>query len=114
MSAIIHLLFIGNELVPGRHGDIDTAPVRISFEMRVIRLLDCDVAAVDVIAKLLESLSILENEIVNLVRFFQTPIRYLNRQLHNYLNTTVVGAMEGAKISFLHSTFRSAVMSGSG
>ena len=67
--------------------------------MGVIRLLDRDIAAVDMIAKLLESCCIIQNEIVNLVRFFQTPIRYLNRQLHNYLDTTVVVAIEGAKIS---------------
>lgn len=82
MGAVIHLLFIRNQLVPGRHGHIDTAPVRIAFVMRVIGLLDRYIAAVDVIAKFLESCCIIQNEIVNLVRFFQTPIRYLNRQLH--------------------------------
>jgi hypothetical protein len=114
VSAVIHLLFIGNQLVPGRHGQIDTAPVRISFVVRVIRLLDRDIAAVDVIAKLLEASCIFQNEIVNVVRFFQTPIRYLNRQLHSYLDTTVVVAIEGAKISIPSPVFKSAVMSGNG
>jgi hypothetical protein len=29
-----------------------------------------------------------ENEIVDLVRFFQTPVRDFNRQLHDSLDTT--------------------------
>ena len=65
--------------------------------MGVIGLLDCDIAAVDVITKSLESFCIIQNEIVDLVRFFQTPIRYLNRQLHNYLDTTALLAVEGTK-----------------
>jgi len=84
MSAVIHLLFIDHQLVTRRHSYVDTAAVRISFVMGVIGLLDGDIAAVNVIAKFLESCGIIQNEIVNLVSFFQTSIRYLNRQLHNY------------------------------
>jgi hypothetical protein len=51
--------------------------------MRVIRLLDGHIAAVDVVAKFFEPCGVIQNEIVDLVRFFQTPIRYLNRQLHD-------------------------------
>ena len=97
VSAVIHLLFIGHKLVPRRHGHVDPAPVWIPFVMVVIGLLDCDIAAVDVITKSLESFCIIQNEIVDLVRFFQTPIRYLNRQLHNYLDTTALFAVEGTK-----------------
>ena len=97
VSAVIHLLFIGHKFVPGRYGHVDPAPVWISFVMVVIGLLDCDIAAVDVITKFLESFCIIQNEIVDLVRFFQTPIRYLNRQLHNYLDTTALLAVEGTK-----------------
>jgi hypothetical protein len=82
VSTVIHLLFIGHELMPRRHGHVDSAPVWIPFVMIVIGLLDCDIAAVDVITKSLESFCIIQNEIVDLVRFFQTPIQYLNRQLH--------------------------------
>jgi hypothetical protein len=103
VSSIIHLPFIGHQLVPWRHGDVDAAPVWISFMMVVIGLLDCDIAAVDVITKSLESLCIIQNYIVDLVRFFQTPVRYLNRQLHNYLDTRAVIAFEGTKNS--RSTF---------
>jgi hypothetical protein len=97
VSAVIHLPFIGHKLVPRRHGHVNPAPVWISFVMVVIGLLDCDIAAVNVITKSLESFCIIQNEIVDLVRFFQTPIRYLNRQLHNYLDTTALLAVEGTK-----------------
>ena len=83
VSAVIHLLFIGHKLVAWRHGHVDTAPVWIAFVMVVIGLLDCDIAAVNVITKSLESFRIIQDNIVDLVRFFQTPIRDLNRQLHD-------------------------------
>ena len=51
--------------------------------MGVIGLLDGYVAAVDVIAKFFESRCIIQNEVVDLVGFFQTPVRDLNRQLHD-------------------------------
>ena len=75
VSAVVHLSFIGHKLVPRRHGHVDPAPVWIPFVMVVIGLLDCDIAAVDVITKSLESCCIIQNESVDLVRFFQTPIR---------------------------------------
>ena len=113
VSTVIHLPFIGHQLVPRRHGDVDTAPVGISFMMGVIGLLNGNVTAVDVIAKSLESCCILQNEIVGLVRFFQTPIGYLNRQLHNYLDTTALLAVEGTKIS-TRIRFKFAAMNGNG
>ena len=74
VSTVIHLPFIGHKLVPGRHGHVDPAPVWIPFVMVVIGLLDCDIAAVNVITKSLESFCIIQDETVDLVRFFQTPI----------------------------------------
>ena len=90
VDAIIHLLFIRNQLVPGRHGHIDAAPVGISFLVSVISLLDGYVTAVDVIAKSLKAAGIIQNEIFDLVRFFQTTVGDLNGQLHNYLDITVL------------------------
>ncbi len=83
MRAVVRLPFISNDLVATRHSHIDAAPVRISFMMRVIGLLDGHVAAVDVIAKFFQSRCIFQNEIVDLVGFFQTPVRYFKRQLHS-------------------------------
>jgi hypothetical protein len=114
VSAVIHLLFIGHKLVPGRYGHVDPAPVWIPFVMVVIGLLDGDIAAVDVITKSLEPFCIIQNEIVDLVRFFQTPIRYLNRQLHNYLDNTAVFAVEGTKNLGTSIPFKSAAKIGNG
>ena len=83
VGAVVHLFFIRNELVPRRDRNVDTAPVRITFLMRMIGLLDGHVAAVDVVAKSFKSRCIIENEIIDLVRFFQTPLGDLNRQLHD-------------------------------
>jgi hypothetical protein len=55
VSTVIHLPFICHQLVPRRHGHVDSAPVWISLVMIVIGLLDCDIAAVNVITKSLES-----------------------------------------------------------
>jgi len=103
VSAVVHLPFIGHKLVARRHRHVDPASVWVPFLMGVIGLLDSDIAAVDVITKSLESFCIIQNEIVDMVRFFQTPIRYLNRQLHNYLDTTALLAVEGTKnLPFRH------------
>ena len=83
VGTVIHLPFIGYKLVARRHGHINATPIWIAFVMVVIGLFDCDIAAVNVITKSLKSLCVIQNDIVDLVRFFQTPIRYLNRQLHN-------------------------------
>src|SRR5207247_4615137 len=50
----------------------------------------------------------------NLVRFLETPIRYINRHLHNYLNTTAFVAVEGTKIWIHHQSFKFAAASGNG
>jgi len=97
VSTVIHLSFVGHKLVPRRNGHVDPAPVWIAFVMVVIGLLDCHIAPVDVITKSLESFCIIQNKTVDLVRFFQTPVRYLNRQLHNYLDIRALLAVEGTK-----------------
>jgi hypothetical protein len=86
VCAIVHLPLVNDELMAPGHSHINTAPVWISFLMRVVGLLNGHIAAVDVVAKFFQSRSIIQNEIVDLVRFFQTPIRDLNRQLHDYLD----------------------------
>ena len=83
VRAVVHLLFISDKLMATRHRHINPAPVRISLLVRVICLFDGHIAAVDVVAKFLEPCGVIQNEIVDLVRFFQTPIRDLNRQLHD-------------------------------
>jgi hypothetical protein len=85
VRTVVRLPLIGNQLVSTRHSHIDATPVRITFLMGVIGLLDGHIAAIDVVAKFFESRCIIQNEIVDLVRFFQTPIRDLNRQLHDLI-----------------------------
>jgi hypothetical protein len=49
------------------HGDIDPATIRISFLMGVIRLLNGDVASVDMIAKFVETGGVSHHQIVELI-----------------------------------------------
>src|SRR6266536_2239467 len=57
--------------------------IRISFLMSMIGLLDRDVATVDVVAKFFEPGRVIQNEIVDLVCFFEATISDFNRQLHD-------------------------------
>jgi hypothetical protein len=98
VRAIVHLPFVSNEFVTPRHSHIDAAPVRIAFLMGVIGLLNGHIAAVDVVAKFFQSCRIFQNEIVDLVRLFQTPIRDLNRQLHIQLDINELPCVEGTKM----------------
>ena len=83
VGAVVRLPFIGDQLVASRHGHVDAAAVWIPLVMGVIGLLDGYVAAVDVVAKFFKSRCIIQNKVVDLVGFFQTPVRDLNRQLHD-------------------------------
>jgi hypothetical protein len=83
VRAVVHPPLVGDQLMAPRHSHIDPASVGIPFLMRVIGLLDGHIAAVDMVAKFFQPRRIIQNEIVDLVRFFQTPIRDLNRQLHD-------------------------------
>ena len=67
MRAVIHLLFSGNQFVPWSHRHIDADVIRITLLVRVVSLLDGHVAAVDVIAKFVESRCIFQNEVVDLL-----------------------------------------------
>lgn len=82
VRAVVHLPLVSDQLVASRHGHIDPAPAGVSLVMGVIGLLDGHVTAVDVVAKFFQSRCIFQNEIVNQVGFFQTPVRDFNRQLH--------------------------------
>ena len=82
VGAVVHLLFIGDELMAAGNGHIDAATIGISFLVGVIGLLDRDVATVDVVAEFLEPGRVIQNEIVDLVCFFEATISDFNRQLH--------------------------------
>ena len=50
-----------------RDRHVDAATVGIAFVVGLVRLLDRDVAAVDVVAKFFEARCVIQNEIVDLV-----------------------------------------------
>ena len=82
VGAVVHSLFVGDQFVPGRNGDVDPDPERISFLMGVVRLLDGNVAAVDVVAEFLEARRLIHDELINVVGFhdaFKTMERELRR-----------------------------------
>ena len=54
VPAIVGLFLIGHQLMAAGNRYIDANPERVSFVMRVVRLLDGDVAPVDVVAKFLK------------------------------------------------------------
>ena len=83
VRAVVFLLFVGDELVTARNSDIYANPELISFVMGVVRLFDRHIAAVNVVAKFFQPCRFFKHEIVDLVRFFQTPISDFNRQLHD-------------------------------
>ena len=82
VRAVIHLLFVGDELVAGRDCDIDAHSKLIPFLMRVVGLLDGHVTSIDVIAEFFEPGRFLQNELVHLLRFLQAAIGYVYWSLH--------------------------------
>ena len=88
VRAVVHLLLVAHQLVTRPHRHIDSTAIRITFVMSVVGLLDCDVAAVNVIAKFFQPRCIIQNEIVDVLRFFQAAIGDVDGQLHNYLDIT--------------------------
>ena len=79
VRAVINLFFFRNQFVSGRDSDINPHSELVSFFVSMIRLLDRDVAAADVIAETVESRGLAVNEFLELVRFLDTPIRYSDR-----------------------------------
>ena len=88
VRAVVLLLFIGHEFVTARNSHIDAHAVLISFVMSVVWLFDRHITAVNVIAKFFQPRCIIQNEIVDVLRFFQAAIGDVDGQLHNYLDIT--------------------------
>ena len=74
VRAVVHASFIGDQLMTGRDGDIDPDPVGISFLMSVVRLLNGDVATVDVVAEFFQARGFLEDDLVDGVGFIDAPV----------------------------------------
>jgi hypothetical protein len=76
---VLGLLFFRDKLVAWRHGHVDANPEWISGMLRMIGMLDDDIAAADVIAKPIESRGFGANVIIKLVCFFDAAIRDFDR-----------------------------------
>jgi len=83
VRAVVHLLFVGDELVTRRDGDIDAHPELVSFLMRMIGLLDGDITSVDMVAEFFEPGRFLQNELVELFRLIDPTIGYIYWPLHS-------------------------------
>jgi hypothetical protein len=82
VRAIILLLLFGYQLMPARDRHIDPDAKIVPLLMGMIRLLDRDIASVDVVAKLFQPTSVLEHEVIDFLRFFQTTVSDLYSLLH--------------------------------
>jgi hypothetical protein len=80
---LMHLVrgrfFIRDQLVAGRDGNIDADAKGIARMLRVIGMLENDIATADVIAKAIETRGFAADECVELVRFLDSTIRNDNR-----------------------------------
>ena len=86
VRAIVELLFITHQFVPRWNRHINSHPKRISFLMRMVRLLDGDITSADVIAKTIQSRCFRENQLLNFFRFLQTAVGDVYRQLHDSMD----------------------------
>ena len=68
------LFFVGHQLVAGRDGHVDPDAEWIALMLRVIGMLDDDVAATDVVTEPIQARRLVANELVELVGFLDAPI----------------------------------------
>ncbi len=83
VRAAVHLLFVGDEFVARRHCDIDTHSKLVSFVMRMIGLLDCNVTSIDVIAEFFKPGRFLQNKLVDLLGLLDPTIGNVDWPLHS-------------------------------
>jgi hypothetical protein len=67
VRAVVLLLLVAHQLVARSDGNVDPATIWITFVMSSVGLLDRHVAAVNVIAKFVESRGVTHDEIVDLL-----------------------------------------------
>jgi hypothetical protein len=89
VGAIVHLLFVRDELVTRWNRHIDPHPELVPFLMGMIGLLDGHVASIDVIAESFEPSRFLQNELVELVGFLDAAIGNVYGLLHDNGDATL-------------------------
>ena len=67
VRAVVLLFFVSHQLVPRPDRHIDATTIRVSLVMGVVRLLDGDVASVDVVAKFVEPCRMNHHQVIDLV-----------------------------------------------
>jgi len=83
VRAVINLFFFRNQFVSGRDSDINPHSELVSFFVSMIRLLDRDVAAADVIAKFVQPGRFLQHQLFDSLGFFQAAVSDVYWQLHS-------------------------------
>ena len=83
VPAIVRLFLIGDQLVASGNRYIDANAEWVSLVMGVVRLLDGDVAPVDMVAKFFKPGRFFQNQLVDRVRLVDSTIGDVYWQLHN-------------------------------
>lgn len=82
MCAIVGLFLFRYQFVSGRNRHVDTDPKGVTFFMGVIRLFNGDIAPADMIAEFIQPGCLLADHLFDALRFGQTAITDIYRQLH--------------------------------
>ena len=83
VPTVIRLLLVGNELVAAGNRYVDANAEQVPLVMGVVRLLDGDVAPVDMVAKFFEPGGFFQNQLVDRLGFVDSTIGDVYGQLHN-------------------------------
>ena len=84
VPAIVRLFLIGDELVASGNRYIDANAEQVPLVMGVVRLLDGDVAPVDMVAKFLKPGRSFQNQLVDRFGFVDSTIGNVYWHLHNW------------------------------
>src|SRR5437868_7879680 len=82
MRSVVHLFFFRYQLMPGRHGDVDTYPKLVAFFVRMIWLLDRHIAPADVITKLVQTRCFIAHHLFDSIALVEAAISDVHWQLH--------------------------------
>jgi len=78
MGTVVHAFLIGDQFVARRHSHVDPNAERIAFLMGMVRLLDRNVASVDVIAEFFQAGGLAQDELIDLVGFIDAAVGDVN------------------------------------
>jgi hypothetical protein len=79
---VLRLPLVGDKLVAGWNCDVDANTERIARALLMVRLLNRDIAATDMIAKPIQARRFRADQMVKFLGLLDTAVRYFERQLH--------------------------------